>query len=460
MQQAALENAPPEKAAAENASPLLRSLDLSFPLQQIESEVETRLKRIARTAKVAGFRPGKVPLKIVAQQYGGQVRQEVIGDSVQKTFSEAIREQNLRVAGYPRIEAKPPASPADKLASPADKPASGADNLEFTATFEVYPEVVIGDLADATIRRPVSGITDADVDRTIEILRKQRSHFHTTERPVQQGDQVRIDFEGRLDGALFEGGQGKDQALTVGEGRFLADFETNLLGMKRGDAKSFELTFPADYHDQDVAGKSVAFDVKVIDVAEPHLPELNADFAKALGIEDGDIEKMRGEIKLNLEREAKKRIQARLKEQVMQALVDHATLTVPRALVELEIERLSEAALKDLQSRGMSTKAMKLPAELFEDQAERRVRLGLILAEAVKQNGLQAKPEQVRTMIEEHAQSFEEPEQMVRWYYQQAERLAEVEAVVLEDNVVTWVTGKAKTEDVAVPFRELMESGK
>ncbi|MBA2690190.1 MAG: trigger factor [Burkholderiales bacterium] len=435
-----------QQASPQTASPLERSLDLSFPLQQIESEIESRLKRIARTAKLPGFRPGKVPLKLVAQQYGGQVRQEVIGDSVQKNFSEMIRQQNLRVAGYPRFQAK--------------QPADAADNLQFTATFEVYPDIAISELSSVVIQRIATEITDADIDRTIEILRKQRIHYHAVDRGAQQGDQVRLDFDGKLDGFPFEGGQGKDQTLVVGENRFLPDFEANVVAMKAGEAKSFELTFPADYHGKDMAGKTVIFEIKVNEVAEAHLPEFDADFAKSLGIEDGDIGKMRGEIRLNLEREAKKRIQAKHKDQVMQALIDHATLTVPKSLVEMEIQRLAENALKDFQSRGMAIKDTQLPKELFQAQAERRVRLGLILAEVVKQNGLQAKPEQVKAVIEEHAQSYEAPAEMVRWYYQQPERLSEVEAVVLEDNVVAWGVSKAKTEDVAIPFQELMENSK
>jgi trigger factor len=435
-----------QQTSQETTSPLERRIDLSFPLKQIESEVESRLKRIARTAKLPGFRPGKVPLKIVAQQYGGQVRQEVIGDSVQKTFSDAIRQQNFRVAGYPRIEAK--------------EPMSSAENLEFIATFEVYPDVVIGDLSAATVKRPVTEVSRADVDRTVEILRKQRTHFHRVDRAAQNGDQVRIDFEGKIDGSPFNGGKGDAYALVLGEGRFLPDFEVNVIGMKVDGVKSFELTFPADYHGKDMAGKTVTFEVKVREVSEPHLPELNAEFAKTLGVEGGDVEKMRAEIKLNLEREAKKRVQAKLKEQAMQALLDQSTLTVPKSLIDIEIDRLKDGAIKDLQSRGVTTKDISLPGQLFEVQAERRVRLGLILAEVIKQNGLQAKPEQVRAVIEEHAQSFEQPDQMVRWYYQQQERLAEVEAVVLEDNVVAWAMDKAKTEDVATSLQELMEGVK
>jgi trigger factor len=425
-------------------SALERRLDLTLPLKQIESEVDNRLKKLARTVRIHGFRPGKVPMKIVAQQYGGQVRQEVMSDSVQRTFADAVKAQNLRVAGYPRFEPKE----------------SAAENFEFVATFEVYPEVEIGSLADAHIRRPVTEVSDADLDRTIEILRKQRQHFHAVDRGAMDGDQVTIDFEGTLDGAPFSGGQGKGQEVVLGEGKFLPDFELNLKGLKAGESKSFELTFPADYHAKELASKQVKFQVEVRAVAEPHLPELNADFAKALGVEDGDLNKMRAEVKANLEREAKKRTQAKLKEQVMQTLLEHAQLEVPKALVEMEIGRLSERAMRDLQSRGMTTKDINLPPDIFQAQAEQRVKLGLILAETVKRNGLTARPDQVRAVIEEQAQSFEQPQEMVRWYYQQADRLAEVEAVVLEDNVVAWALQQAKVEDLSTPFQDLMENAK
>jgi trigger factor len=317
----------PETQSASSA--LERRLDLTLPIKQIESEVDNRLKKLARTARIHGFRPGKVPMKIVAQQYGGQVRQEVMSDAVQRTFADAVKAQNLRVAGYPRFEAKE----------------SAAENFEFVATFEVYPEVEISPLADVGIKRPVTEVTDADLDRTIEILRKQRQHFHRVEREARDGDQVTIDFEGTMDGAPFAGGQGKGHELVLGEGKFLADFELNVKNLKAGDSKSFELTFPADYHAKELAGKLVKFEVHVHAVAEPHLPELNAEFAKSLGVADGDLNKMRAEVKANLEREAKKRMQAKLKEQIMQALLDHAKLDVPKALVS-EVRRLGEAAVR------------------------------------------------------------------------------------------------------------------
>ena len=429
------------------SSPLERKIDLSFPLKQIESEIETRLKKIARTAKFPGFRPGKAPLKFVAQQYGGQVRQEVIGDSLQKGFSDSVREKNLRVAGYPKIEPK-------ELAAGAN------DNLEFVATFEVYPEVQAGELGSESIKRPITEITDADIDRTIDVLRKQRRHFHKVERAAQNGDQISLDFEGKIDGKLFDGGKAEKYVLVLGEGQFLPDFEANVVGLKSGDAKSFELTFPEDYHSKDLAGKTVTFDLKIHEVAEPHLPELTSEFAEGLGISGGDLEKLRSEIKINLEREVKKRIQARLKEQAMQALINKSTLTVPKSLVEIEIERLAENAMSDLKARGIGDKKLSLPPQLFEAQAERRVRLGLILAEIVKQHSLQAKPEQIKAIIEEHAQSFEQPEQVVRWYYSDRERLSEIETVVLEDNVVAWVVERSATENVPTSCQELMEAPK
>ncbi len=432
------------QAAAETASELERHLDLELPMQAIESEVEARLKRLARTVKLHGFRPGKVPLKIVAQQYGGQVRQEVLSDSVQKAFSDAVRERNLRVAGLPRLSQKD----------------GGAERLAFTATFEVYPEVTLGDLSTQRIREPDTLVTDADVDRTIEILRKQRVHFHATERAAQTGDRVTIDFDGMRDGQPFAGGSGQKVHLVIGESRFLPDFEANLVGLVSGAQKSFDVVFPADYHAKDLAGQNVTFSVSVSEVGAPHLPELDENFAKSLGIDDGDLARMRQEIRGNLEREVKKRVHGKVKDQAMQALIDTSTLAVPKALVDGEVRRLGEQAVRDLQSRGLAAKDIKLPPELFTAQAERRVRLGLILAEVVKRNHLQPKPEQVRAVVDEHAQSYEQPQEMVRWYYQNPERLGEVEAVVVEDNVVNWVLSQAQVEKIPTPFQELVEQPK
>jgi trigger factor len=424
-------------------NPLEKQLSLSLPVAQIEAEIENRLKRLARTVKMQGFRPGKVPFKFVTQQYGPQVRQEVMSDSLQRSFSTAVQQQNLRVAGMPRFESK--------------KDADGKDNIELTAVFEVYPDIKVGDISASVINRPVSAVDEADVDRTIDILRKQRVKYDSVARAAEKDDMVNIDFRGTLDGVEFAGGQGKAMQTVVGEGRMLPEFEAALVGVKKGDNKSFPLSFPADYHGKDVAGKTAMFQITVNDVLASTLPEVNADFALGLGVTDGDVNKMRAEIKGNLEREVKKRKQQKLKDQVMEVLLNTTNLDVPTSLVEIETQRLVESTMQDLQSRGMNSKDMlNLSPDMFKEQAQRRVKLGLILGELVKQHNLQAKPEQIRATLEDHAQSFEQPEQMVRWYYTQPERMQEVEALVLEDNVVAWAMSQAKVLDQSMTMQELM----
>lgn len=430
------------QANLETLGTLERRLSVTLPLDQVNSEVDTRLKRLARTVKLHGFRPGKVPLKIVEQQFGGQVRQEVLGDAVQASFGEAVKEKNLRVAGYPRIEVKS-----------AD---DSTDKFEYTATFEIYPEITVGELAEAKIARPVVQIGDAEVDKTLEILRKQRTHYHTAARAAASGDQVLMDYQGSIDGAPFEGGTGTDQHALLGGGQLLADFEKNIVGMKAGDSASFELRFPDDYHGKEVAGKSAQFAVTLKEVREPQVPELNSEFAKTLGVADGDIAKMRSEVKANLEREVKRRATARLKDQVMKALLDATKVELPKALVDMEIERLMGNMRQDLQARGLKADQIPMPKEAFEPEAQRRVTLGLILAETVKRHDLQARPEQIKAVVSEYAQSYEKPEEVMRWYYQSADRLREVESIVLEDNVVQWVLAKAKVEDAPTEFDDLM----
>lgn len=425
-----------------NASQLERTLTLAVSLAGMEVEVESRLKRLARTVKMDGFRPGKVPMKMVAQQYSGQVRQEVLGEAVQKNFAESVRAQNLKVAGYPRIEAKPSEGESREL--------------EFTATFEVYPDVVVGDISAVEIQRPQVAVGDAEVDKTIEVLRKQRVTYEPAKRAAASGDQVTIDYRGTLNGEEFQGGQAKDYRLVLGEGRTLKDFEEAIVGMKAGKSKTFELTFPEDYHAKELAGKTVTFEVTLNQVAGPKLPEVDAEFAMSLGVLDGNLDTMRSEIKANLEREVKKRITARVKESVMQALLDATPFELPKALVEMEIERLREGAGEDMRARGMKVGDISFPAHLFEDQARRRVSLGLILSELVKANQLQATAEQVRELVNEFAESYEQPEQVVAWYYSEPNRLAEVEALAMEDNVVRWALERAKVVESASTFDELM----
>ena len=421
---------------------LERNLIVSLAAVEVETQITSRLKQIARTAKMAGFRPGKVPFNIVANQYGFQVRQEVMSDSVQKSFASAVKEQQLQVAGYPRF-------------APANTGES-ADKFEFTATFEVYPEVKLGSLSGKKLERLAAEVAEADVDNTLETLRKQRAAYDKTDRAAEKGDFLVIDFLGKLDGLPFKGGDAQNFGVVLGEGRMLPDFEAALIGLKSGEEKTFELTFPADYQPE-LAGKTVQFTVTAKVVNAPKLPPVDAAFAKSLGVTDGDVSKMRAEIKANLERELKKRIQAKTKDQVMDALLSVSELDLPRSLVDMEIARLQDKAVKDLEARGMTTKDLQLPVELFVEPAEKRVKLGLLLSEVVKQNDLRAKPEQIRAVVEEHAESFEDPKQMIRWYYSEQSRLAEVEGMVLDDNVVEWAAKSLDVSTVTKSFDEIME---
>jgi trigger factor len=421
---------------------LERNLLLSLSATTIESEISSRLKRIARTAKMSGFRPGKVPFNIIANQYGFQVRQEVMSDVVQQSFAQEVQKQQLRVAGMPRFA---PAESGD-----------ASDKFEFTATFEVYPDVKVGSLAGKSLERFDVTVTEKDVDNTLETLRKQRASYDKADRAAQLTDFLVIDFVGTLDGVPFKGGDAQNFGVVLGEGRMLPDFEAALLGMAGGEQKTFDLTFPADYQPE-LAGKTVQFSVTVKVVNAPKLPALDAEFAKSLGVVDGNLDTMRAEIRSNLQRELKKRLQAKAKDQVMDALAEVSELTLPRSLVENEVLRLQDQAVKDLEARGMTTKNLQLPTELFIDRAEKRVKLGLVLSELVKQQDLRAKPEQVRALVEEHAESFEDPAQMVRWYYSDQQRLGEIEAMVIEDNVVAWAEQQMTVASVTKSFDDVME---
>jgi len=426
----------------EQLGALERRVSMSVPVQEVDRQVDDRLKKLARNVKMAGFRPGKVPMKMVVQQYGPQVRSEVIGDAVQKAFSDAVKEANLKVAGNPRIEKK--------------DGAADAALFEFSATFEVYPEVKVGDVSGRVIERPQLTVDEAAIDRTLEILRKQRVAYVPAARASQDGDRLTVDFEGKIGGEPFPGGKAAAHVFVLGDKRMLPEFESNALGLKAGEARSFEIKFPDDYHGKEVAGKAATFSIEVKQVEEPRLPELDAEFAKQMGVPDGDLAKMRSEVHANVEREVRKRVEARLKAQALQVLLDSAPLELPKSLVQIETQHLVEQAVAELQAKGLKIEKLPFDPQAFESSAKRRVALGLIIGELARSEKLQPKPAEVRALIEAESQSYEHPAEVVKWFYMQPQRLSEMESLALESNVVSWVLSKAKVEDKAVAFDELM----
>ena len=428
----------------ETLEKLERKMTLSLPVGTIQSEVDTRLKRMARTVKMDGFRPGKVPMNVVAQRYGYSVHYEVMNDKVGEAFSVAANEAKLRVAGQPRI---------------SEKEGAPEGEMHFDAVFEVYPEVKLGELSGAEVVKLSAEVSDAAIDKTIDILRKQRRTFaqRAMDSAAQEGDRVTIDFEGKIDGETFPGGKAEAFQFLVGEGQMLKEFEDAVRGMKSGESKTFPLSFPADYHGKDVAGKQADFMVTLNKIEAANLPEVNEALAKSLGIANETVEGLRADIRKNLEREVKFRLLARNKSAVMDALVATAELDLPKSSVQAELDRMIEAARADLKQRGIKdADKAPIPDEIFRPQAEKRVRLGLVVAELVRKNELQAKPDQLKAHIEELAASYEKPQEVVRWYLGDNRRMAEVESVVIENNVTDFVLSKAKVSEKEISFDDLM----
>jgi trigger factor len=428
--------------SVETVSALERRLNASIPQQIIRSQVSARLRNLGRNVKIAGFRPGKVPAKIVEQYYGAQAWEDALNDAMQRSFAEASESNNLRVAGTPQFEIQT-----------QDR---NAEEIKYSATFEVYPEVVVGDLSGEKIERVIYEVTQADVDSTIAKLRKQRAKFEKVDRESRSGDRVIIDFTGRLNGEIFSGGEAKDLPVVLGMGSMMADFESAITGMKAGKTKSFDMTFPEDYHGKDIAGKNVSFTVTMHAVEEPSLPAIDAEFAKSIGITDGDVGRIEEEIRNNLTREVSRRLGILNKDAVMDALLKVTDFEVPKVLLEKEVQDLMRHTVEDLEARGVKTKGMPMDPGMFMERAERRVKLGLILVELMQKHGLKARPEQVKAMIQDYAQGFEESEQIIRWYAAEPSRMLEVENLVLEENVVSWAMGQFKTTEKRADFNELM----
>ncbi|MFM7026549.1 MAG: trigger factor [Limnohabitans sp.] len=428
----------------ETLEKLERKITLTVPVSAIQTEVDARLKKLARSVKMDGFRPGKVPMNVVAQRYGYSVQYEVLNDKVGEAFAQAANEAKVRVAGQPRI---------------TEKEGAPEGELTFDAVFEVYPDVKLADLSTVELEKVIAEVSDAAIEKTVDILRKQRRTFaqRGLGDAAVDGDRVTIDFEGKIDGEPFAGGKAEDFQFLVGEGQMLKEFEDAVRGMKSGESKTFPLAFPEHYHGKDVAGKTADFLVTVKKIEAAHLPEVNEALAKSLGIADGTVEGLRADIRKNLEREVKFRLLARNKAAAMEALVAKAELDLPQSIVQSEVDRLKEGARADLKQRGIKdADKAPIPDDIFRPQAEQRVRLGLVVAEVVRDHELHAKPEQIRAHIEELAASYERPEDVTRWYYGDNQRLAEVEAVVIESNVAEFVLSKAKVSEKAISFEELM----
>ena len=428
----------------ETLDKLERKITLTLPVGIIQTEVDTRLRKLARTVKMDGFRPGKVPMNVVAQRYGYSVHYEVMNDKVGQAFATAANEAELRVAGQPRI---------------TESQNSPEGQMAFDAIFEIYPEVKIGDLASADVEKVSAEVTDAAIDKTVEILRKQRRTFalRPKDAPAQDTDRVLVDFEGKIDGEPFVGGKADDYQFIVGDGQMLKEFEEAVRGMRLGESKTFPLAFPIEYHGQDVAGKTADFMVTLKKIEAANLPDVDGALAKSLGIADATVEGLRGDIRKNLEREVKYRLLSRNKQVAMDALLTKAELDLPKSSVQTELDRMIESARADLKQRGIKdADKAPIPDDIFRPQAERRVRLGLVVAELVRANALHAKPEQIKTHIDELAASYEKPADVVRWYYGDNRRMAEVEGIVIENNVTEFILATAKVSEKAITFDELM----
>jgi trigger factor len=429
------------QVSVETTNGLERRMTVEIPREKINTEIQTRLKSLAGRAKMPGFRPGKVPFNVIQKRYGGQVQKEVLGEMMQNSFYEAVTQENLHPAGMPHIEAKDDSDDTKDVA--------------FTATFEVYPEIQLTAMEQIEIEKPVVEIADADIDKMVDTIRKQRKTWQAVERPAKTDDRVTIDFEGKIDGEVFPGGSGKAMPVELGTGRMIAGFEEQLEGVTLNEEKTLSLEFPAEYHQKDLAGKPVTFEVKVTQVEEPALPELDEEFVKSMGVSDGSMDTFRSQVKSNMEREAEQNISSKVKEQVLDQLLKHNVFDIPKVLLDSEIHNLMHQQQEQLGEQA----AKELNPALFEEQARRRVALGLILSEIVKQNDIKVAPAKVRSIIDGIAASYEHPEEVVKYYYGDKQRLAEVENYALEGEVVDWVVSKASVTEKSVAFDELVNPG-
>jgi len=428
------------RVSVASGSGLERRMTVEIPATKIESEIDTRLTKVRRSAKLKGFRPGKVPPKVIRERYGLQVRQEVLQDMIQSSYSTAIEQENLRPAAMPTIE-----------------PGDGAegDDFAFTAVFEVYPDVSIAGLDKLKVAQPETEIEDSDVDEMIETLRQQHADWSPVEQKSGDGDRVTVDFEGTLKGEKFEGGAGTDVPVVIGQGQMLEDFEKNLKGLKAGDEKSFKMKFPKDYHSSELAGQKVEFAVVVKEVAAQVLPDVDEEFVKKFGVDGGDVETFRADVRKNMVREAEARNKAEIKRQVMEGLLDANPIEVPGALVDQEAVSLRSESLRNMGITDENDPNVP-PAEQFRDPAERRVRLGLLVSAVIQDNEIEVDRDLVKAKVDEVVAPYDEPDEIRKMYFQNPQLMSQVENLVLEEQVIAWLVDKATVTTKKVAFSELM----
>mgnify|MGYP000373267037 FL=1 len=423
------------QVSVETLEGLQRKMTVQLPAEKVNEIVDNKLRTIARQVRLDGFRPGKVPLKVVRQRFGDHARQEAYGELIQSTFYEAASGEKLNPAGEPSIEVKDD-----------DK------GFSYTAEFEVVPEVTLNDLAGATLERVTAEVSDADVEAMLDKLRKQRVTWNKVERAARDGDQVTVSFVGKVDGEEFEGGSAHNVPIELGAGRMIEGFEQGLLGASAGEERTVHLDFPDDYQAEHLAGKPATFEITVNEVAEPVLPELDEEFAKAFGVEEGGLEKLRTDIRENMERELRQKLRSRNKEKVMDLLLENNDFTVPRAMIDSEAQRLKEEMKQQMQGQG----SVDLPLDIFKEQAERRVKLGMLVAAIVDEQKIEVDEERVRSTVDDFAASYESPQELRDWYYADNERLNPVRNLVLEDQVVDWITSQVNVVDQQSTFQELV----
>lgn len=428
------------QVSVETTGNIDRKMTVAVPAEQIDKEVDKRLRGMTGRVRIDGFRPGKVPFTVVKKRYEESVRYEVVEKLLGSSFQDAASQQNLRVAGLPEIDLKTMEAGKD---------------LEFVASFQVYPEITIAGVETLSITRPVTEISDADLDKMIDIIRKQNQEWQEVERAAATGDMVKVDFDGSVDGEAFEGGAATDYSVELGAGRMLKDFEEGLVGMKAGEEKTIDVAFPEDYHADNLKGKTAQFKLSMKQVRDSVLPEVNADFIQKFGVESGTVDDFRAEVKKNMQRELDNAIKTQLKQQVMDGLAELHAIDIPKSLVTDEIRYIREEF-----SQNTGSQADNLPDELFAPQAERRVKLGLIVGEVIRQHGLQRDPARVEAMLETVAASYEDPDMLKNYYRQNRQAMQTIEAAVMEEMIVDWVMGKATVTDETRDFDSVMNPNK